>query len=212
MSLKFHVLKESGRLNPLLPIIEKTCEEAENKITKLIQVRNVDIVILDNPFATIPEIGVGGHTYSPHIVIVSLDPLFSNLQSTLYIELFDTLAHELHHAARWQAIGYGENLLEAIVSEGLADHFAIEVTGRKDTRFWDKALTKKQAVSLIKKAETEYSNKNYNHDAWFFGSKDKTIPRWTAYTLGFQLVENYLKNNLGSKASTLYNVDATKFK
>lgn len=211
MNINLHILKATRKLNPYIADIENIFSEAEKKITNVLPVKNVDIVIVDNPYQTIPEIGIGGHTHSPNYIIVSLDPDFPNFNNTLQKELFDTLAHELHHAARWQTIGYGELLLEAMVSEGLADHFAIEVTKRKDMYPWDKALNEEQSNILAKKAKKEYANKNYDHNVWFFGSKEKGIPRWTAYTLGFQLVDNYLKNHQNTKASILYSIEAKEF-
>jgi uncharacterized protein YjaZ len=211
VSLNLHILKATGRLNPYVKDIENVYLETEKKITNVLPVKNVDIVIMDNPEYTIPEIGIGGHTYSPSHIVVSLDPTFSNFQIALQTELLDTLVHELHHAARWATVGYGKTLLEAMVSEGLADHFAIEITKRKDIHPWDNALSEEQSKLLEEKAIKEYNNKDYNHDAWFFGSKEKEIPRWTAYTLGFQLVGDYLKNHPGSKASTLCNLPAEKF-
>jgi uncharacterized protein YjaZ len=211
MSLNLHILKATGRLEPYVKDIENIFLEAEKKITNVLPLKNVDVVVMDNPEYAIPEIGVGGHTYSPNYIVISLDPTFTNFQNVLRTELLDTLAHELHHAVRWQAVGYGQTLLEAIISEGLADHFAAEITKRKDIHPWDKALNEEQGKILIEKAIKDYNNKDYNHEAWFFGSKEKGIPRWTAYALGFQLVGEYLKNHPASKASTLYNIKAEEF-
>lgn len=211
MSLTFHILKESGRLNKFLPTIEKTCKKANEEINQRFFVKNVDIIIMDNAYGAIPIIGVGGHTYTPHVVIVSLNPSFPQLSQILGDELLDTVAHEVHHAVRWQSIGYGENLLEAMVSEGLADHFAREITGRIDLQPWDRSLSPEQLATLFEKAKGEYLNKEYNHSEWFFGSEEKQIPGWTAYALGFELVSIYLKKHPESKASNLYNVKAEVF-
>lgn len=211
MSLKFHILKESGRLNKYSSEIQKICKEAETKVSAILPVTNVDIVILDNPYETIPEKGMGGHTYTSHIVVISIDPLFPELARTLKQELSDTLAHELHHAARWQAIGYGETLSEAIVSEGLADHFARQIRQNEYIQPWDKALTPEQVEELLTKAKEEFDSKTYNHTAWFFGSEEKKIPRWTAYTIGYQLVDKYLKNHTDQTAGSLYRTIAGKF-
>ncbi len=39
--------------------------------------------------------------------------------------------------------------------------------------------------------------------AWFFGSDELGIPRWTGYSLGFKIVRGYLARNPGTKASAL---------
>ena len=135
MNLNLYILKATGRLNPYIKDIENI-SEAERKITKVLPVKNVDIVVVDNPDYTIPETGIGGNTYSPDYLVVSLDPTFVNFKNVLQTELLDTFAHELHHAARWQTVGYGETLLETMISEGLADHFEIEITKKKNIHPW----------------------------------------------------------------------------
>ena len=212
MGLNLHILKASGRLKPYIKDIAKACREAERKIPAKIPISNVDVVIVDNPYESIPEIGVGGHTHHPNFVVVSIDPQFPNLKSTLFMELLDTFAHELHHAARWQTVGYGETLFEAIISEGLADHFAQEITESKDLHLWDKALNSKQIKKWLTEAKKEFDNKKYSQYDWFFGSKSRRIPKWTAYSLGFYLVGNYLKKHLEMNASMLYKTKAGEFK
>lgn len=211
MNVNLHILKSTGKLDSYVKVIENIFSDVEKKITKVLPVKNVDIVVVDNSHQTIPEIGIGGHTHSPNYIVVSLDPNFSNFRNVLEKELLDTFAHELHHAARWQTIGYGETLLEAMISEGLADHFSIEITKRTDSHPWNNALNKEQISLWSNKAKKEYNSKNYDHDIWFFGSEEKNIPKWIAYTLGFQLVDAYLKNNPSTKASSLYNIKAEEF-
>lgn len=98
-------------------------------------------------------------------------------------------------------------MFEALVTEGLADHFEIEVTG-KNPQPWDTALTGKQVEKYLDLAQRELDHKNYNHHAWFYGSKEKHIPRWTGYSLGFRIVGEYLKKNPDRKPSRLYGVNA----
>lgn len=211
-NIKLHILNASGKLSPYIKEIQNIFDEAVVKITNNIPVSNVDIAIVDNPFSTIPEIGIGGHAMTANYVVISLDHEFNNFKKTLESELTDTLAHELSHAVRWQKIEYPyNNLLEALITEGLADHFANQITKREDLHLWDKVLTSGQVSKLLKKAKEEYFNKNYNHYEWFFGSKEKGIPRWTGYTLGYSLVAEYLKKNPDKKPSQLYSLKAEDF-
>ena len=211
MGLNFHILRASGRLEPYIKDIEKACRGAERKIIAKIPISNVDVVIADNPYMAIAEIGIGGHTYTPNFIIVSLDTEFADLKKNLQLELLDTFAHECHHAVRWQTEGYGETLFEGIISEGLADHFANEITERKDLHLWDKALKSQQIKEWLTKAEKEFDNKKYSQYDWFFGSKERGIPKWTAYSLGFYLVGNYLKKHPLMAPSTLYKIKAKEF-
>jgi uncharacterized protein YjaZ len=193
VNINLHLLKATGRLDSYTKDIENVFSEAEKTIANVLPVKNVDIVVMDN------------------YIVISLDPTFKNFENVLPIELLDTFAHELHHAARWQAIGYGETLLEAIISEGLADHFAVEITKRADIHPWDNALNAEKIKVLKERASKEYFSKKYNHNTWFFGSRGKGIPKWTAYALGFQVVGEYLKKHPDAKASTLYNLPAEEF-
>ena len=54
----------------------------------------------------------------------------------------------MHHCARWGTVGYGETLLEAMISEGLAEHFDIEVNKTKPT-MWATALDKKNLEKYL---------------------------------------------------------------
>ena len=211
MGINFHILKASGRLKPYIKDIKKVCKEAERKIFAEIPLSNVDVVIADDPYEVIPEIGIGAYTRTPNLITIYIDPEFPNFNN-FHLELMDIFAHELHHAARWQTVGYGKTLFEAIITEGLADHFANEVTERKDLHLWDKALNPQQIKDWLIKAEKEFYNKEYSHSDWFFGSKARGIPKWTAYSLGFYLVGNYLKKYPQMKASTLYKTKAEKFR
>jgi uncharacterized protein YjaZ len=60
------------------------------------------------------------------------------------------------------------------------------------------------------KAKSEFSSKEYNHSVWFFGSNEDSIPRWAAYSLGFRIVEDYLKKT-GKTAAQLVSEDAGLF-
>lgn len=205
-----HIQKSSSRLHQFEAIIRKKARDAIQKIKATIPIQNVDIVIYDNPGGTIPELGIGGYAPSAYLIFVSLDPLFPAFHKTINSELERTLAHELHHCMRWNSVGYGETLLEALVSEGLADHFDIEITHKK-RQLWDKALTSKQIVFLMPRAEKEYHNTKYNHWEWFFGSKERKIPKWAGYTIGYVLVGNYLKKHPEFKASQLHDRKAVDF-
>lgn len=173
-------------------------------------VSDVDVVVYDNPFGAIPELGIGAETLSQNLISIYIDPEFSELSDSISKEFKRTLAHELHHAKRCKTIYNLNNLLGALISEGLADHFDIEVNNVLPN-LWDITLNEKELEKFNKIAEKEYFNENYNHNDWFFGSTEKNIPRWTGYSLGFYLVAEYLKKNPNKKASQLYSVKAEEF-
>lgn len=50
----------------------------------------------------------------------------------------------------------------------------------------------------------------YDHGTWFYGTGPE-IPRWTGYTVGFELVRLYLAENTGARASGLVGQPAISF-
>ena len=206
MTPKIIVLNSSPSIKPYLKGIKREAEESLVKVQNVLKVSDVDIVIFENPEATIKHLGVGGFSPNKNTVLIYLDSKHKNFKK----HLLGTMAHELHHAKRWGSVGYGKTLLDAMISEGLADHFEIEVRGGKPGK-WDTALNLKDIIKFKKLAAKEYHSKSYNHSDWFFGNKKRGIPQWTGYTLGFHLVSEYLMKHLNEKASKLVGAQSNIF-
>lgn len=214
MSVCIYILTGSKDVKPYSAELKSVANSAVASVKKSLPIRDLDIVFYDNPGATFTEEemgGIGGFTPNAHTVFISLNPRHKSFQSALKNHLFFTLVHELHHTIRWQKQVDGDTLLEAMIFEGLADHFAMEVTGRKKPTIYSDALTPEQKKIFLKKASEEWSKPTYNHNEWFYGSTPKIIPRWTGYTLGFDLVAKYLNTHSGLPASTLATADASLF-
>lgn len=210
-NINLHILNASGKLTPYVKEIKRIFDETIIKVLKNIPLSNIDVVVYEYADGAIPELGIGGNAYDSNVVLIHLNSKFPNfVEKTLKGELRRTIAHELNHTIRSQAVGYGETLLKALISEGLADHFDTEINN-EGPNLWDVVLNASQIKEMMKKAEKEYNSKNYNHWEWFFGSKEKKIPRWTGYTLGYNLVAEYLKKNPGKKPSQLYALKAEEF-
>jgi uncharacterized protein YjaZ len=209
MSINIHFMDASRRLAPYRDEIVSETENIIKKVKVVLSLPHVDIIICDNPDRSIPEIGIGGETMTPNLILIYLDPLFSELKESIENEIKSTIAHELFHSARQKVLGHDKTLLEALISEGLADNFDIEVTCA-NAHPWSMALDQQQLIELEMRAQEEYSNKEYSHSEWFFGSKEKKIPRWTGYSLGFKLVSNYLSKTQ-KNASDFYKLSAKTF-
>lgn len=209
-NINLHLLLATGHLEPFVKDIKREFSTARDKIIKKIPVRDIDVVIYDNPEGVIPELGIGGYSPNGYLVLVSLDLKDPQFSKVLEMQLLRILTHELHHCLRWQKLGYGETLLEALISEGLADHFDMEINNQPP-QLWDKALTSDQEKKLLRRAKREFNDKNYSHQDWFFGCPKRKIPRWTGYTLGFNLVGSYLKRHEDKKPSRLYKTKASEF-
>lgn len=210
-NINLHILNASSKLTPYIKEIGSICDNTLIKVMEKIPLSNVDLVVYEYADGAIPELGVGGYAYDPNVVFIYLNSKFpSFVGRALKEELSRVIVHELNHTMRSQTIGYGETLLEALITEGLADHFEMELNN-KGPQLWDVVLNTGQIKKMMKKAKREFNSKKYNHYEWFFGSKEKGIPRWTGYALGFNLVAEYLKKNPSRKPSQLYNLKAKEF-
>lgn len=210
MAIKFHIMTESPKIWSYKDRLFGVARKAVSDVSKKIPIDNVDIVLYENQEGAIREIGgIGGYAPNANLVLVSLDPTNKKFSQAITDELKGTLAHELHHTLRWRNPGYGTTLLEALITEGLADHFDLELT-RQSPRPWSIALSKKELQRMLRHAKLNF-NKSYDHSAWFFGSKEKNIPRWTGYSLGFYLVGLYLQKHSDQRPSRLYSAKASTF-
>ena len=99
-------------------------------VQPLIDIDGVRISIIADAAGVISEIGRGGFNPNAGEVRIFADPATPESDAVLRAELMPMLAHELHHLARRRTLGYGSTLLQAAVTEGLADHFSLEVTTR----------------------------------------------------------------------------------
>ena len=202
-SVVIHVLTASGRLRTRAAGVAANVRAAADAcLERLPLTGDIDVVVRDDPRWAIPELGIGGHAPDAHTIFVALDPGHERFDTALERELLRTVAHELHHVARRQASQRGRTLLDALVHEGLADHFAIELTGLEPP-LWVSALSPEETTRLFARARDEYGSHHYSHMAWFFGSDELDIPRWAGYSLGFKLVGDYLARNPTATASAL---------
>ena len=207
-SVHLHILSSSPQLKPYAGRLKKISEITLKRVGRLLPLTAIDVVLYENPDDAVAEVGgIGGYTPNAHTVLISLDPRNLNFKKAIESELFATLAHELHHAIRWRKPGYGTTLLEALITEGLADHFSIEA-GAREIPPWSRALSAAERTKLLKRAKRFFS-RSYNHADWFFGSTENQIPRWTGYSLGYDLVGEYLKAHPNAKASSLVSTKAS---
>lgn len=175
------VANSGGTLTKFLPMIEDCFDKTlETFKVKSISLSPVDVVVVDANYTVIPEMGIGGYSPAQNIVYVSIDPTHDIKEQDLYM----TMLHELHHAARWRSPGYGSTLREALLSEGLATLFEEEVTGA--TPIYAKVAIAQKQINAAKK---ELDNSHYNHRMWFI-SGNETIPHWFGYSYGYKLAKD----------------------
>lgn len=120
-----------------------------------------------------------------------------------------TVAHEYHHSIwtinnfKW----YGFNLLELIVFEGKADSFA-NILYPNFKANWNFALTNDEEQIIWNKIRTNLKNRNPNfHNKVLYGYYDE-FPLWSGYTIGYNIVQEFLKNNINISIEQWTNLSA----
>jgi len=203
------IFEHQGELDTKKNAIASVARETLQLVNAKMSVDNIKIKVKNNPGNTIPEIGIGGFNPNQYEVLISVDLGFNNLDQSISTVLGPTLAHEIHHLKRRRSVGYGDTLLEACITEGLADHFSMEVFGI-DPPMWSTALSESELEHWIDEAKMVWNNSAYNHFNWFYGATPE-IPRWTGYAIGYKLVNDYLSQNPEAKPSTLHDETANSF-
>ena len=201
-------LTSAGPLVAQRSLIEQEVQRTLESVQPLLNVTGLRIVLIDDPAQVIPEVGMGGFNPSTDEVRLYADSSRPDLEAVLSSELLLQLAHEIHHAMRRRAVGYGSTLLEAAVTEGLADHFSLEVSEAGE-RPWAVALKPEELSTWIPEVESRATG-GYDHAEWFFGT-NPSIPRWTGYAVGFELVRAYLDEDAERRASALVGEPASSF-
>jgi len=210
VTIKLHVLGADPSVVSHRHSIAQIATAAIESIRNHLPISGVDVVIQRNPRAIIPELGIGGFAPSGHLIHVSIDPEHANFHAVLDRHLSRTLAHELHHCARWRGPGYGRTLGEALVSEGLADHFDLEVHQGSKPYHWTQALDAAGLKDAWELARPKLWDDDYDHDYWFFNTSPEGPPFHTGYSLGFYLVGAWLEASPGYSAARLATAPAQR--
>jgi uncharacterized protein YjaZ len=116
-------------VDSLQPLIIEKIKLAVHEVSKIIELENVEFRVVVFPERTIPSKGMSGVAPDTEFIYILLNPDHPRLLKTITEEMVATIAHEYHHTLRHRTFGYVTTLFDAIVSEGLADHFSTEVTG-----------------------------------------------------------------------------------
>lgn len=191
-------LSASGLSESQATLVQAELQRTLAEIRVLLSVSDLRISVYPDASGIIPEVGTGGFNPGPGEVRLFIDPSNDDFERIVENWFGPTLAHEVHHALRRRSVGYGTTLLEAAVTEGLADHFAREVTGVGPPP-WSVALDEAQLDEWIP-CVRESRTGTYNHARWFFGTSD--VPRWAGYSVGYRLVAEALEAR-GAMASDL---------
>lgn len=203
-----HILNARGQLGAHLGWLEPAVREVVARARGVCAIGPLDIVLQTGRWV-IPEKGHVGTSPRPGLIYLTVDPDNPAFPANENASFERMVAHELHHAARWDGPGYGRSLGEALVSEGLAGHFVLELFGGPPEP-WETALDAEAQRAHCAEIAALWDGTDHDHGAWFFGRGSK--PRWLGYAFGFGLVGRYLAEHPRSRPSTLARADAAAFR
>ncbi len=83
INIRVHFLDATDVFGLLKEQINDISIYSIKKIAKKIPISDMDIVFWNIPKFTIPEIGIGGQTYTSHTVFVYLNPKFKGFKKTI---------------------------------------------------------------------------------------------------------------------------------
>ena len=105
--------------------------------------------------------------------------------------LQNTVIHETAHALSLHYNMADMSIKEGIIFEGLAEHFREKFSDSKRSDIV-KGITKKQAIDFFHELKPKLDIKDYSSYAEVFFGSGK-YPNWTGYSIGYYLIEDYLK-------------------
>lgn len=160
-------------------------------------------VIVTSPsylMPTIPEDGISGRTYNSRLIMLVIDTAQTKASEDF---VFETVCHELSHSLRWEKVpDRADTLLKAILFEGVAtvlEEVAVEQTKRPSSQFYLNEIrqTDQNTINTIyANLVSMFDDTNYDYGTVFFDG-DASLPRWSGYKLGYDLVRRYMgKNNI----------------
>lgn len=192
------------------PRIEQLVRDAVVEARTLLPLEGITVLVrYGSAGGLIPQFGFGGRA-NAGTVTMTIDPDSPVWIESLDTEFFRVLAHELHHVARLRTAGFADNLLEAMVTEGLADQFMVELAGGGPP-IWAAALTGAELDTWLTRAQEEWLEPDYNHAAWFFVGVQSPVPQWAGYAVGFEVTGRFLEAHPSQRASTVFAEPATSF-
>jgi uncharacterized protein YjaZ len=149
---------------------------------------------------------INGITIGTGKIILMIDPTFGNWKETLpYV-----IAHEYHHSTwisrNWISSDF--SLLEFLIFEGRADMFASGLYQDFEVP-WTKNLTEAQEKHVWSIIKNEIFEKgHFRINKVMFGTDD--IPFGSGYTIGFNIVRSFKKNNPNYSELDIIDMNAKK--
>lgn len=180
--------------------IMDTLETLRDRAVPRLELINADVNVMVAPGLVIPEYGIGGWTFNRSVAQIAINPWSPRLREPEREDrLGATLAHELHHLARFrnaasgwsQLLGSRASLGHALLNEGLAQAFEEEMGYA--IPFYALAVQREPLWDLGTRAMADFDSSDFDYNAWFYGHPgDAAFPRHGGYSLGYAIVRAWM--------------------
>lgn len=205
------ILDPSGQFSDHHAAIRQLIDHALNDVrTVLPELDPVRVTVAADAARSIPGYGMGGFAHGGERIEIVVHPGFPGLGQRLSARLPGIVAHEAHHIVRARGPGYGSTLFESMISEGLADHFSVELLG-VPVPPWSMAFSAEDVPVYEARARPLFDSTSFDFEAWFFGV-GSDLPAWVGYTLGYRYVAAYQSANPEESAARLVRTPADAFR
>lgn len=196
--IKLHIANAHQKFTPFISKLESLILDTVHKIEQEIPfLEGVDIIIAEEGMnnSTIPEDKIGGQTENSNLVNIVLAEDFSTADLAKIPEF---LTHELSHALRWQYLDKYHpeclminSLIDLAIFEGIAIKTAELICGKQS--YFSSVVTNRtdqQNLTIIKQLLPIFNNSDFDYETIFF-TGDKALPRWSAYSMGYFMVNKH---------------------
>lgn len=195
-----HLLNARHDLTPVLAEVRQASRDAVARASDRAELPDFDLVVRAQSDRS-ADGAVQGQAPAPGVIEIALTP--EKFDPAQYARV---LVRQMAHLVRWDGPGYGRSLGEALVSEGLAGHFVLQVLGGQP----DACDSVRPAQGVARQAMNEWARRDYDHGRWFQGRGD--LRRWTGQSLGHRLAADHLADHPGEVAALLAAAPADPFR
>ena len=195
-----HPLNVRHALTPVLAEVRQASREAVARASDHADLPDFDLVIRAHQDRS-ADGAVQGQSPAPGVVEIAVTPdRFDAAQFTR------ALVRQMAHLIRWDGPGQGQSLGEALVGEGLAGHFVLQVMGGPA----EAVDTVRPAQGSMRQALNEWARRDYDHARWFGGKGD--LRRGTGTGIGHRILADHLAHQPGDVAALLLTAPAEPFR
>lgn len=195
-----HLLNARHDLTRVLSEVRQASRDAVARAAGHVDLPDFDLVVRAGQDRS-ADGAVQGHCPAPGVIEIAVTPdRFDPVPFTR------ALVRQFAHLVRRDGPGHGRSLGEALVSEGLAGHFVLQVMGGPP----DAVDTVRLAQGTMRQAMNEWARRDYDHPRWFGGKGD--LRKGAGNGLGHRLIGEHLAQNLGDSAALLTAAPADPFR